>query len=598
MAKWILKRIGADFTGLSEKHGVSPLFIRLLVNRGITDDAGIEAYIHGDDSVFHDPFLLKDMDGAVKFITDKISSGKKIRIVGDYDVDGVCASAVLKKGLDLAGGDVDTRIPHRINDGYGLNENIIDEAHNDGIDTIITCDNGISAVNEIEKAKQYGMSVVITDHHEVPFTEVDGKKIYTMPPADFVVDPKREDDTYPYQGICGAYVAFKFIKGLLYGPYTETLTNYEEIKSRRDNLMSELTELAGLATVADIMELTGENRELVKKGLALMADSKNTGLKALINKTGIKEKKLSAYHCGFILGPCINASGRVDTAERALDLLLCNDENEASVMATELSELNESRKTMTQNAIKEAVKYIEENNMTSDKVLVVYIPDCHESVAGIVAGKIREKYSRPVFVVTDGAEGVKGSARSVESYNIYDEMTKISDIFTKYGGHSQAAGFSMASPDDVERLRTRLNENCTLSFDELRDIMYIDADAPFAYCTPKLLDELEYMQPTGHGNKSCTFARKDVEILSKKVFGKDGIVGKYRVKDTTGETAELTLFNRNEELENLLYDKYGEDTVRNGFAGKGGITFSVAYHPSWNEYNGTRTLQLIIDDFC
>ena len=598
MAKWILKRIGADFTGLSEKHGVSPLFIRLLVNRGITGDADIESYIHGNDKLFYDPFLLKDMEGAVKFITDKIISGKKIRIVGDYDVDGVCASAVLKKGIDLAGGDVDTRIPHRINDGYGLNENIIDEAHNDGIDTIITCDNGIAAVNEIEKAKQYGMSVVITDHHEVPFTETDNKKVYTMPPADYVVDPKREDDTYPCPGICGAYVAFKFIKGLLYGPFAAPLPDYENIKAGRDELMSELTELAALATVADIMELTGENRELVKKGLALMADSKNTGLKALINKSGIKGKKISAYHCGYILGPCINASGRVDTAERALELLLCNDESQALIMASELSELNESRKTMTQNAIKEAVKYIEEKNMTSDKVLVVYIPDCHESVAGIVAGKIREKYSRPVFVVTDGAEGVKGSARSVESYNIYEEMTRVSDIFTKYGGHSQAAGFSMASPDDVERLRAGLNQNCTLSFDELRDIMYIDADAPFAYCTPRLLDELEYMQPTGHGNKSCTFARKDVEILGKKVFGKDGIVGKYRVKDTTGETAELTLFNKNEELESLLIERYGEAKVKDAFAGKGGITFSVAYHPSWNEYNGTRSLQLIIDDFC
>ncbi len=598
MAKWILKRIGADFNGLSKKHGVSPLFIRLLVNRGITDDTDIESYIHGNENLFHDPFLLKDMEGAVKFITDKIISGKKIRIVGDYDVDGVCASAVLKKGLDLAGADVDTRIPHRINDGYGLNENIIDEAHNDGIDTIITCDNGIAAVNEIEKAKRYGMSVVITDHHEVPFAETDNKKVYTMPPADYVVDPKREDDTYPCSGICGAYVAFKFIKGLLYGPCAAALPGYEKIKICRDELMSELTELAALATVADIMELTGENRELVKKGLALMADSKNTGLRALINRSGIKGKKITAYHCGYILGPCINASGRVDTAERALELLLSDDESLALIMATELSELNESRKTMTQNAIKEAVKYIEEKNMTSDKVLVVYIPDCHESVAGIVAGKVREKYSRPVFVVTDGAEGVKGSARSVESYNIYEEMTRVSDIFTKYGGHSQAAGFSMASADDVERLRDGLNKNCTLSFDELRDIMYIDADAPFAYCTPKLMDELEYMQPTGHGNKSCTFARKDVEILGKKVFGKDGIVGKYRVKDTTGEIAELTLFNRNEELESLLIGRYGETKVKDAFAGKGGITFSVAYHPSWNEYNGTRSLQLIVDDFC
>ena len=598
MAKWILKRIPADYTGLAGKHGVSPLFIRLLINRGITEDEDIEAFLKDDGYEIYDPLLLTDMEEAVNLAVSKINEGKHIRIVGDYDVDGVCATAVLKKGIDLAGGKADCRIPHRINDGYGLNENIIDEAYRDGVDTIITCDNGIAAYNEIKKAKEYGMTVIVTDHHEVPFTMEGEEKKYILPPADFVIDPGRPGNRYPFPGICGAYVAYKFISALLSDRFAENLNTYNKVKSGREGLLSELLELAALATVADIMELKGENRRVVKTGLKLMKNSSNTGLRALINNTGINGKDISAYHCGYILGPCINASGRVDTADRALELLLSDDEGEAAVIAGELGQLNESRKTMTQNAVKEASENITTSHMDTDKILVVYIPDCHESVAGIVAGKIREKYSRPVFVVTKGLEGVKGSARSVESYNIYEEMTKVSDLFVKYGGHSQAAGFSMASEEDVERLRERLNENCALSLDDLRDIMYIDADAPFSYCTPQLLDELALMQPTGHGNRSCEFARRDVKILSAKFFGKDGMVGKYRVLDTTGSEAELTLFGKNEELRNLLINKYGKEKVEKAYSGKDTVSFSVAYHPSWNEYRGEKSVQLIVDDFC
>ena len=598
MAKWILKRIPADYTGLAGKHGVSPLFIRLLINRGITEDKDIEAFLKDDGYEIYDPLLLTDMEEAVNHMVNKINAGKHIRIVGDYDVDGVCATAVLKKGLDFAGGKVDCRIPHRINDGYGLNENIIDEAYRDGVDTIITCDNGISAYNEIKKAKEYGMSVIVTDHHEVPFTSEGDKRKYILPPADYVIDPGRPGNNYPFPGICGAYVAYKFISALLSDRFAVKLNAYEKVKAGSEKLLSELLELSALATVADIMELKGENRRIVKTGLKLMKNSSNTGLKALIKNAGIDGKEISAYHCGFIIGPCINASGRVDTADRALELLLSDDPAGASVIAEELGELNESRKTMTQNAVKEASDCITANHMDSDRILVVYIPDCHESVAGIVAGKIREKYSRPVFVVTKGNEGVKGSARSVEAYNIYEEMTKVSDLFVKYGGHSQAAGFSMAGEEDVDKLRTRLNENCTLSLDDLRDVMYIDADAPFSYCTPELLDEIALMQPTGHGNRSCEFARRDVKILSARFFGKDGMVGKYKVLDTTGTEAELTLFGKNEELKNLLINKFGKEQVEKAYCGKNTVTFSVAYHPSWNEYRGEKTVQLIVDDFC
>jgi len=586
MAKWMLMRKRADFAELSKKHGVSPLFIRLLINRNITTDEEIHNYIYGDKDAFADPFLLKNMEEAVNIILSKINSGAKIRIVGDYDVDGVCSAAILKKGFDLLGADVDCCVPHRINDGYVLNINIIEKAHSDGIDTIVTCDNGISAFDEIKQAKDYGMTVVVTDHHEVSFEEDGVSKKYILPEADAIVNPKQEGDHYPTKGICGAYVAFKLISALFSKAGKESKASLDE-----------LTELAALATIADIMELRGENRELVKRGLSMMMDSKNIGLKALIEQTGLAGKKLSAYHCGFVLGPCINASGRVDTAERALELLLCDNKNDAMVMATELTELNESRKKMTQEAVEKASDIIAASNMENDKILVVYIENCHESVAGIVAGKVREKYSRPAFIITDAKEEVKGSARGVEAYNIYEEMTKVSELFIKYGGHSQAAGFSMKR-EDMDELRRRLNENCELDASELRDVISIDADAPFTYCTEQLVNELELMQPTGYGNSSCTFARKDVSIIGFRQMGASGKVGKYRVREALGGFCELTLFNRNEELKQLLISKYGEAEVENAFRGRGEVKFSVAYHPGWNEYNGSKSIQFIIDDFC
>lgn len=592
MAKWMLRRKSADFSEISRKFNIDPLLARLLVNRGVVTDDDFESYLNGGDSAFHDPFLLKDMDKAVDIILQKLGADAYIRIVGDYDVDGVCASAVLKKGLDYiaglvhSGSKVDVAIPHRIRDGYGLNINIIEKAHEDGVDTILTCDNGISAVNEITRAKELGMEVIITDHHEVPYKDNNGERVYIIPEASAIVDPKQEDCQYPFKGICGAYVAYKFVKAIA-----------SKVPDSCDEALEELFELAAIATVADIMELKDENRVLVKQGIRKMEHSKNIGLKALMDVTGLTDAKLSTFSLGFVIGPCINAAGRIDTAERSLELLLSDNHAEAMNIATDIRGLNETRKKLTDQALEEASRQIAENNYSDDRVLVVYIPDCHESVAGIVAGKVKEKYMRPALVITSAEEGVKGSGRSIEAYHLYDELIKVADIFTKFGGHAQAAGFSLPE-EKIDELRRRLNENCTLTDEDLRGVLKIDADAPFSYCTSKFLTELDKMEPTGNGNETCMFARKNVSIVSAKFFGDKNMVGKYRMRDTDGIISELTLFRRNDELKAYLSEKYGSEAVMKAYRGQGEVAVSVAYYPKWNEYQGRKTVQLIIEDYC
>lgn len=591
MARWMLQRKSADFMGIAKKYNIDPLMARLLVNRGIVSDEDFESYLYGDSSAFHNPFLLKDMDKAVDVIVDMIGDNAHIRVVGDYDVDGVCASAVLKKGIDYiigaidSDGYVDVAIPHRIRDGYGLNVSIIDKAKEDGVDLIVTCDNGISAAKEIERAYELGMKVVITDHHEVPY-EIEGdSRKYIIPMAEAIVDPKQEDCEYPFSGICGAYVAYKLIEALCIKLEVDTV------------ILEELSEMAAIATVADIMELRDENRILVKQGLMKMEHSRNVGIKALIDVTGLTDAKLSTFSLGYVIGPCINAAGRIDTAERALELLLSDNRNEAMNIATDIRGLNETRKRLTDQAISEADRQIEINDYVNDRVLVVYIPDCHESVAGIVAGKLKEKYMRPVLVITRAEQGVKGSGRSIEAYHMYDELTKVSDIFTKFGGHSQAAGFSFPE-EKIDELRERLNQNCTLTEEDMRGIIRIDADAPFSYCTYSFMTELEKMEPTGNGNETCMFARKNVSLLSARFFGENNMVGKYKMRDTDGVISELTLFRKNDALREYLGNKYGSDQVDKAYRGQGEVKLSVAYYPKWNEYQGRRTVQLIMEDYC
>lgn len=580
MAKWILIRKGADYQAIGKQFGIDPLLARILINRGIETSEEIDGYLNGTEEGFHNPLLMKDMDKAVAILQKKIEQGKKIRIIGDYDADGVCSTAILQMGLQQAGALVDAVIPHRMKDGYGLNLSLVEQAHADGVDTILTCDNGISAYAQTEEAKRMGMTVVITDHHEVPFEEKDGMRHYLVPKADAIVDPKQEDCPYPFKGICGAFVACKLMQALL----------GKEMKQ-------EYMELAAFATITDIMELKDENRILVKEGLKMISDTRLVGLRALLQVLGLQGASITVFHLGFMLGPCINAAGRIGSADRALELLTGQDEIQAMELAGDLKAMNDSRKLLTEKGCDAAIEMIESSDLKDRRVLVIYLKDCHESVAGIIAGRLKEKYNRPTLVITDSEEGLKGSARSIEAYNIYEEMTKVKDIFIKYGGHPQAAGFSLPK-DKLEELDRRLNEQCNLTQEDLQGRLMIDADAPFSYCTPEFMNQLERMEPKGTGNEGPVFARKNLVLLSGKLLGNTGKVGKYRIQDTDGYRCELTLFQRNEEFRKMLVATYGEESVTAAFAGKKKITFSAAYYPQWNEYQGRRTLQYIMTDFC
>lgn len=597
MNQWILLRRGADYQAIAEKYRIDQVIARIIRNRGIETEEELEMYLHGGKECFGDPMLLKDMDRACKILAYKISDCKKIRVIGDYDIDGICATAILLKGLRFLGAEADAVIPHRIKDGYGLNRDLIQNAADEGIDTVITCDNGIAAKEEIALANELGMTVIITDHHEVPFEEKDGKKEWILPPAAAVVDPKQEDCGYPFSGICGAFVAFKLIHAMVDGRYAERLKTGDGWKGRWEELDKELLQLAAFATIGDIIELTGENRALVRTGTTLMTNEPCRGLKALIDAVDLSGAVVTSYHIGFILGPCMNATGRLDTAARALELLMTEDEEEAVRLAGELKSLNDSRKEYTDQGVNAAVCQVEQGEHDGCSVYVIYLPECHESIAGIVAGRIRERYHRPALVVTDAEDGLKGSGRSTENYHMYQQLSAVKDVFTKFGGHAQAAGFSLPR-ERLEELRIRLNENSPLTEEDCGETIYIDADMPFSYVTEGLMDQFRLLEPTGNGNKKPLFARKDLILLSAKFFGNEGKVGKYRVRDTDGHIAELTMFRMNGEFKQYLVEKYGENTVQDAFAGKcESVLFSVVYHPQWNEYNGQKSIQYIVNDY-
>lgn len=583
MAKWTLLRKGADFDALGKEFGVDPLIIRLMVNRGIADKQDIDNFLNGGAETFYDARLMKDIELAVDIINDKIADHKKIRVIGDYDADGVCSTSILLKGLKHLGAEVDGIIPHRIKDGYGLNISMVDDAYNDGIDTIITCDNGISAREQVLLAKKYGMTVIITDHHDVPFEEAEAGKErkYMLPEADAVVDPKQVDCDYPFESICGAFVAYKLISLMV----------------RDKGLLDEMLQLAAIATVTDIMPLKYENRALVKMGLRMLPDTSIVGLSALIKVLGLYKAPMTAFHLGFMIGPCINAAGRIGSADKALELLMSDDEAAAMCIAGELKDMNDSRKMLTDEGASKAEALIENSDMKNDKVLVVYLPDTHESVAGIIAGRIKEKYTKPSMVITDAECGLKGSARSIEAYNMYDEMSKIADVFTKFGGHPQAAGFSL-SKDRLEELRTRLNNNCMLTSEDFVPKYVIDADTPFSYCTGNIIDQINILEPFGNGNEKPLFARSKVKVINGKALGESGSTGRYTVIDSDGFRAELMLFRRNNDFIEFVKNKYGKDALDNVFAGRGDIAVSFIYYPKWNEYQGRKTIQYIIEDYC
>ncbi len=582
MAKWMIAAKKADFEQIAEKYHITPVLARLLRNRDLVSDEEIRQFLCGTLEDLHDPLLMKDMEKAAAILKEKIEDQKPIRIIGDYDVDGICSSYILLKGLRGLGGNVDVVIPHRMKDGYGLNDKLIEDAFRDGIDTVLTCDNGIAAAEQIRLAKEKGMTVVVTDHHEVPFEEKEGERFFILPPADAVVDPKQPGCEYPFKQICGAVVAGKLI---------QVLTG---------NMGEEMLSFEALATICDVMELRDENRILVKEGLRLMPQTSNPGLKALLMVNGIEEKALTPYHVGYIIGPCMNASGRLDTAKRVLELFDCRDFREAVTIAGDLKSLNDSRKLMTEQGVKEAVRQVEETGMKDDKVLVIYLPECHESLAGIIAGRIKEKYHKPVFVLTKGEEGIKGSGRSIESYSMYEEMSACKELFTKYGGHKMAAGLSLPNEDSIERFRNRLNESCNLTDEDFEQVVHIDVAMPLSYADKRFVKELSLLEPFGVGNPRPVFARKDISLLSGRKLGKNHNVGKFRIAEA-GAAYEMIYFGDQERLDEFLKDRFGEAAVRMLYdrgLREGDMRISMAYYPDINYFAGRETVQMVMQDYC
>ena len=559
----------ADFQAIADRFHISPITARLIRNRDVTEEKEIDHYLNGTVADLLDGMLMKDMDKAAEILQEKIRENSKIRVIGDYDIDGVNATYILKEGLNGLGADVDTDIPDRIRDGYGLNRLLVERAWEDGIDTIITCDNGIAAAEEIAYGKELGMTVIVTDHHEVPFSEENGERVYQLPPADAVVDPKRADCPYPFKGLCGAAVAYKLMEVL----YDISGNDSEDIDFLMENV--------AIATVGDVMDLIGENRIFVKQGLEMLQRTPNPGLKALIECTGISQGPISAYHIGFVLGPCINASGRLNTAKKALALLETKDWPEAVVLAKELKDLNDSRKEMTEKSVKQALELMETDHYKEERILVLYLPECHESIAGIVAGRVREACHKPTLVLTDAEDGIKGSGRSVEAYDMFAEMSACKELFTKFGGHKMAVGVSMPR-QNLEIFRKKINALCTLQEEDLAEKVKIDMLLPLPYITEALVKETELLQPFGKGNPRPLFAEKNVKILHPQVLGRHRNVLKFQVENPDGVRMDAVYFG---------------DAVRFLACTQMQESFSLVFYPGIHEYMGRRSLQLTVTNY-
>lgn len=567
MERWVMLRKGADFAGIGKKFQISPRLACLIRNRDVVGEEAIGQYLNGTIGDLCDGMLMKDMDKAVEILREKLEEGKRLRVIGDYDIDGVNATYILLEGLKRLGADADYDIPDRMTDGYGLNIHLIQRAYDDGVDTVLTCDNGIAAAEEIAFGKDMGMTVIVTDHHEVPFEEWGGKKQYLLPPADAVVDPKRPDCEYPFPHLCGAAVAYKLMEALW------------ESMGRDSEDLDDLIENVAIATVGDVMDLKGENRIFVKEGLQMLERTRNPGLRSLIECTGLADKTISAYHIGFVLGPCLNASGRLDTAKRALRLLEAKTRKEADQLAWDLKALNDSRKEMTEKAVKEAELMVEASALKEDRVLVIYLPDCHESLAGIVAGRIRERYYKPAFVLTNASEGLKGSGRSIEAYSIYEELSRCKDLLMRFGGHRQAAGLSMKR-ENLESFRKMINDYCTLTPKDLTEKVVIDMEMPFSCVTEGLIRELALLEPFGKGNTKPVFAARNVRLMDMRVMGRKKNVLKMRAVDANGSTVEAVYFG---DVENL--------------SGRKDTLLSITYYPTLNEYMGQATPQIVITHY-
>lgn len=586
MERWFIAAKRADFDKIGAHFAISPVTARLMRNRDLTTLEEMERYLHGTLDDLYDPHLLKDAERAADILREKIGQGKKLRIVSDYDVDGVCANYILYRGLRRCGAQVDYKIPDRMEDGYGINEHIIERAHADGVDTIVTCDNGIAASTQIAYGNELGMTIVVTDHHDVPFrTEEDGSTTYELPPAAAVVNPKQADCAYPFSNICGAVVAYKFMQVL----YEKCGISPAETE--------EFLEVAALATVCDVMPLVDENRILVREGLSRMQHTKITGLRALIEANGLSEKTLSSYHLGFVIGPCINASGRLSSAKEALELFLCEDAALAARKAEQLVALNAERKQMTADGVEAARQYLEESGHSEDKVLVAYLPDCHESIAGIIAGRIREIYNKPIFVITRTKEGLKGSGRSIETYHMFREMTKIKECFEKYGGHPMAAGLSMKT-EMLEPFREKLNENATLTEEDFVRKVHIDVALPVSKLSEELIEEFSLLEPFGNGNEKPLFAQKSLSIQGVRMLGTTGHCLKLFLADATGRSVEAMYFGESalflEELAAFCGEAEAE-RVRRGLSHS--VHMHVTYYPQINEWRGRKTLQIVLKNY-
>ena len=585
MENWVLLRKGADFQHISEKFHISPRVASLIRNRDVIGDDAIEKYLNGTIADLYDGMLMKDMDKAVAVLGEKIKENAKIRIIGDYDIDGIQSTYILLEGFRMLGADVDSDIPDRMRDGYGLNRNLIDRALEADVDTIITCDNGIAAAEEIAYAKSMGMTVVVTDHHEVPYTEIGGERRYILPEADAVVDPKQEDCAYPFKGLCGAAVAYKLVEALM------------EAMGKDAEDADYLMENVAIATIGDVMDLVDENRIFVKQGLDMLKRTENLGLKALMGCTGVNVYKLSPYHIGFVIGPCMNASGRLDTAKRALELLEAKKVAEADLLAGDLKALNDSRKDMTAQAVEEAFIQVENSELKDADVLVVYLPECHESLAGIVAGRIREKYYRPVFVLTKGAEGLKGSGRSIETWHMYEGLNRVKHLLSKFGGHKMAAGLSMPE-ENLEQFRKEINEKSGITPEDLNEKIAIDMQLPFECVNEKFIGELAVLEPFGKRNARPVFAERQVQVDSARILGKNKNVLKLQVKDLHGTRMDAMYFGDVNTFVEYVREKFGDIACECLLRGHGhGIVMAFTYYPDINEYQGVRTPQIVIQNY-
>lgn len=569
MKKWFVSAKKADFTEIGKKFNITPMTARIIRNRDVVGDEQIRRYLQGTVEDLYSPWLMSGMKEGISLLQQAIADGEKIRIIGDYDIDGVCATYILMTSLKRAGANVDTDIPDRIKDGYGINEHLIDRAYAAGVKLIITCDNGIAAAAQIAYAKELGMNVIVTDHHEVPFEELEEGRVEKLPPADVIINPKQEACTYPFKGLCGGAVAWK-LAAALYKTYG---INQEEAHK--------LLEFAAIATVGDIMELQEENRIIVKEGLNRIHHTKNIGLKSLIEVNGLEKDSISAYHIGFVIGPCINAGGRLDTAKRALELFAAEEQEAAHRLAGDLKALNDSRKELTKEGVEEAIRQVLETGRRSERVLVIYLPDCHESIAGIIAGKVKERFYRPTIVLTDAEEGIKGSARSIPGYHMFEELSRVSELFTKFGGHPMAAGMSLPK-ENLPKLRKQLNANCTLTEDDMIERLSIDIAMPIQYVSEDFINELKVLEPFGNGNSKPLFAERDFHVLRSQILGKNKNTVKLYGVNAAGCHMEGLYFGDPEELLELLRKK---DTI------------SITYYPAVNEFRGQKSLQIMIQDF-